>query len=344
MIQSDDPLLRLDGLTVDFDIGKRYVRALHGVDLTVRRGETLGVVGESGCGKSITWLAALALLGSSTKVSGSARFDGQELIGMAPRDLCRIRGGRIALIFQDPASALNPVHRIGTQIGEALRLHRGLRGSAARKAARDLIDRVGISNPEQRLNEYPHELSGGMNQRVMIAMALAGEPDLLIADEPTTALDATIQAQILDLLRDLQAETHMAMVLISHDLGVISDLADRVAVMYAGRVIEEAPAAALFDAPAHPYTNGLLAALPDIDGPRRRLEAIPGAVPAPHNLPPGCAFAPRCSARRDMCDEAPPRLREVPGANLSRRAACERLEVLTAPLPLAVEAAKRVSA
>jgi peptide/nickel transport system ATP-binding protein len=344
MIQSDDPLLRLDGLTVDFDIGKRYVRALHGVDLTVRRGETLGVVGESGCGKSITWLAALALLGSSTKVSGSARFDGQELIGMAPRDLCRIRGGRIALIFQDPASALNPVHRIGTQIGEALRLHRGLRGSAARKAARDLIDRVGISNPEQRLNEYPHELSGGMNQRVMIAMALAGEPDLLIADEPTTALDATIQAQILDLLRDLQAETHMAMVLISHDLGVISDLADRVAVMYAGRVIEEAPAAALFDAPAHPYTNGLLAALPDIDGPRRRLEAIPGAVPAPHNLPPGCAFAARCSARRDMCDEAPPRLREVPGANLSRRAACERLEVLTAPRPLAVEAAKRVSA
>lgn len=344
MTQNDDPLLRLDGLTVDFDIGKRYVRALHGVDLTVRRGETLGVVGESGCGKSITWLAALALLGASTQISGSVRFDGQELVGMAPRNLCRIRGGRIALIFQDPASALNPVHRIGTQIGESLRLHRGLRGVAARKAARDLLDRVGISNPDQRMNEYPHELSGGMNQRVMIAMALAGEPDLLIADEPTTALDATIQAQILDLLRNLQAETGMAMVLISHDLGVISDLADRVAVMYAGRVIEEAPAAALFDAPAHPYTAGLLAALPDMEGPLRRLEAIPGAVPAPHNLPAGCAFAARCAAKHKICETAPPRLREVPGANLSRRAACERLEVLTAKRPLATAAAQRVPA
>lgn len=338
------PLMHLDGLTVDFDIGKRYVRALHGVDLTVRRGETLGVVGESGCGKSITWLAALALLDGGAIVSGSVRFDGQELIGMAPRDLCRIRGGRVALIFQDPASALNPVHRIGTQIGEALRLHRGLRGDAARRAARDLIDRVGISNPDQRLDEYPHELSGGMNQRVMIAMALAGNPDLLIADEPTTALDTTIQAQILDLLRDLQAETGMAMVLISHDLGVISDLADRVAVMYAGRVIEQAPAAALFDAPAHPYTAGLLAALPSMEGPRRRLEAIPGAVPAPHDLPPGCAFAARCAARRDICDTAPPRLREVPGAILSRHAACERLEVLSGQRPVAVSVARRVPA
>ncbi|QDA36274.1 ABC transporter ATP-binding protein (plasmid) [Paracoccus liaowanqingii] len=342
MTHSDEPLMRLEGLTVDFDIGRRYVRALHGVDLTVRRGETLGVVGESGCGKSITWLAALALLGKSTKISGSVRFDGQELVGMAARDLCRIRGGRVALIFQDPASALNPVHRIGTQIGEALRLHRGLRGAEARKAARDLIDRVGISNPDQRLNEYPHELSGGMNQRVMIAMALAGDPDLLIADEPTTALDVTIQAQILDLLRTLQAETGMGMVLISHDLGVISDVADRVAVMYAGRVIEEAPAVALFDAPAHPYSSGLLAALPDMEGPRRRLEAIPGAVPAPHDLPPGCAFAARCAARRDMCEESPPRLREVPWANLSRRAACERLEVLNPKRTAAVPAAPAV--
>ncbi len=349
MRQSDDPstppLIRLEGLTVDFDIGRRYVRALHDVNLTVRRGETLGLVGESGCGKSITWLAALTLLGASTKVTGSVRFDGQELVGMAPRDLCRIRGGRIALIFQDPTSSLNPVHRIGTQIGEALRLHRGLRGNAARQTARDLLDRVGIANADQRLNEYPHELSGGMNQRVMIAMALAGEPDLLIADEPTTALDATIQAQILDLLRSLQADTGMAMVLISHDLGVISDLADRVAVMYAGRVVEEAPANALFDAPAHPYTAGLLAALPDMDGPRRRLEAIPGSVPAPHDLPPGCAFAARCSARRDICEIAPPRLRELPGAKLSRYAACERLEVLTGQRPVSThETAKRVLA
>lgn len=331
MTLNTPPLMRLDGLTVDFDIGKRFVRALHGVDLTVQRGETLGVVGESGCGKSITWLAALALLGTGARISGSAQYDGQELVGMAPRDLARIRGGRVALIFQDPASALNPVHRIGTQIGEALRLHRGLRGSAARSAARDLLDRVGISNPDQRLNEYPHELSGGMNQRVMIAMALAGEPDLLIADEPTTALDATIQAQIIDLLHDIQAETGMAMIVISHDLGVISELAGRVAVMYAGRVIETAPAEALFDTPVHPYTKGLMAALPDMEGPRRRLEAIPGAVPAAHDLPSGCAFAARCPVKSDVCEIAVPRLREVPGAGVSRRAACDRFEQFVRP-------------
>lgn len=324
------PLMTLRGLTVDFDAGARFVRALHGVDLEIRRGETLGVVGESGCGKSITWLAALGLLGGGARVAGSARFDGQELVGLAPRALSRIRGGRVALIFQDPSSALNPVHRIGLQITEALRLHRGLRGAAARTEARRLLDRVGISNAAQRLNEYPHELSGGMNQRVMIAMALAGEPDLLIADEPTTALDATIQAQILDLLRSLQDETGMAMTLISHDLGVIADMADRVAVMYCGRVIEEAAAAMLFEAPAHPYTRGLLAALPDLDGPRRRLEAIPGAVPAPDALPPGCAFAQRCPHTCGICEEAPPRLRELPGAP-RRCAACNRLEELWQP-------------
>lgn len=338
MIPNEDPLMRLDGLTVDFDIGKRFVRALHGVDLTVKRGETLGVVGESGCGKSITWLAALGLLGGSTKVSGSARYKGRELVGMAPRDLVGIRGGQVAMIFQDPASALNPVHRIGKQIGEALRLHRGLRGAAAHAAARDLLDRVGISNLDQRLNEYPHELSGGMNQRVMIAMALAGEPDLLIADEPTTALDATIQAQIIDLLQDLQAETGMGMIVISHDLGVISELADRVAVMYAGRVIEEAPAHALFEAPVHPYTVGLMAALPDLEGPRHRLEAIPGAVPTPHNLPPGCAFAARCWAKEEICVATVPRLREVPDARVSRRAACGRFQHLGA-CPAAIDVA-----
>ena len=327
------PLAALRGLTVDFDIGDRYVRALHGVDLEIARGETLGVVGESGCGKSITWLAALGLLGSGAKVGGSAVFEGQELVGMRPKGLDRLRGGRIALIFQDPASALNPVQRIGRQIGEALALHRGLRGRAARDEARRLLDRVGISNAAQRLDEYPHELSGGMNQRVMIAMALAGEPDLLIADEPTTALDATIQAQILDLLRDLQAESGMALALISHDLGVIADMADRVAVMYSGRVIEEAPAERLFAAPAHPYTRGLMAALPDIEGPKRRLETIPGSVPPPHALPPGCAFAARCPHVDGVCEVSPPPLRPVPGAP-ARRAACARLEALVrAPEP-----------
>jgi len=327
MTTEAEPLMTMRGLTVDFDTGPRFVRALHGVDLEIRRGETLGVVGESGCGKSITWLAALGLLGANARTAGSARFDGQDLVGMPPRRLNRIRGGRVALIFQDPASALNPVHRIGRQIGEALRLHRGLTGRAARTEAARLLDRVGIANAAQRLDEYPHELSGGMNQRVMIAMALAGSPDLLIADEPTTALDATIQAQILDLLRDLQTETGMALALISHDLGVIADMADRVAVMYCGRVVEQAPAGALFEAPAHPYTRGLMAALPDIDGPRRRLEAIPGAVPAPDALPPGCAFAARCPHVEGVCEAAPPPLRAVPHAP-HRHAACARLEAL----------------
>ena len=321
---SAGPLIELKGLTVDFDIGKHYVRALHGVDLHIRRGETLGVVGESGCGKSITWLAVLGLLGGGAKVAGSACFDGTELVGRSPRELAAFRGGRIALIFQDPASSLNPVHRIGRQIGEALRLHRGLKGAAARDEAKRLLERVGISNAAQRLDEFPHELSGGMNQRVMIAMALAGDPDLLVADEPTTALDATIQAQILDLLRDLQAETNMALALISHDLGVIADMADRVAVMYAGRVIERAPADMLFDNPSHPYTQGLLAALPDIEGPRRRLEAIPGSVPAPSALPQGCAFSDRCRHTAEACHVAPPELFAVDGHPL-HRAACMRL-------------------
>ncbi|WP_083638643.1 ABC transporter ATP-binding protein [Rhizobium oryziradicis] len=319
------PLMCVKGLSVDFDIGKRYVRALHSVDLTIQRGETLGVVGESGCGKSITWLAVLGLLGRRAKISGSAIFDGQELIGMAASPLNAIRGGRIALIFQDPASALNPVHRIGRQICEALALHRGLSGTSAREEARRLLDRVGMSNAAQRLNEYPHELSGGMNQRVMIAMALAGEPDLLIADEPTTALDATIQAQILDLLRDLQADTGMALALISHDLGVIADMADRVAVMYAGRVVEEAPASSLFENPAHPYTQGLLAALPELEGPRRRLMAIPGAVPSPQALPAGCSFSDRCGYVEDMCHDGAPELLALQGSS-AHFAACRQCE------------------
>ena len=323
----DAPLIRLRDLTVEFDQGDRWVRALHGVDLELRRGEALGMVGESGCGKSITWLAALGLLGPRARVGGSVRLEGVEILGRSDRALSRLRGKRAALIFQDPASSLNPVQRIGRQLGESLRLHRGLEGRAARDEARRLLDRVGIANAAQRLDEYPHEMSGGMNQRVMIAMALAGEPDLLIADEPTTALDATIQAQILDLLHDLRAETGMALVLISHDLGVIADMAERVAVMYGGRVVEEAPAEALFAAPAHPYARGLMAALPDLDGPRRRLTAIPGTVPSPDKLPPGCAFAPRCAAATPACSESAQVLRPFgPG----RRVACRRAEALDA--------------
>ncbi|VVT27777.1 ABC transporter ATP-binding protein [Hoeflea sp. EC-HK425] len=297
-----ETLLSIKDLTIDFDQGKRFVRALHGVSLNVARGEVLGVVGESGCGKSITWLAALGLLGSKARISGSVRLNGQEIARAPENDLAGLRGGRIAMIFQDPSSSLNPVHRIGRQIVEALKLHRGLTGASANAEAARLLDRVGIANATRRLREYPHEMSGGMNQRIMIAMALAGEPDLLIADEPTTALDATIQAQILDLLTELRRDSGMALVLISHDLGVVADMSDRVAVMYGGRVIEEADTGSLFDSPAHPYTKGLIAALPDIDGPRRRLESIPGTVPAPDQLPPGCSFAPRCALASKICD------------------------------------------
>jgi peptide/nickel transport system ATP-binding protein len=303
-----DALVTLSGLTVDFDTGKRVVRALYGVDLTISRGEAVGLVGESGSGKSVTWLAALGLLGDRARIGGSVRLDGVELVGAPVRMLETVRGKRIAMIFQDPASALNPVHRFGRQIGEALALHRGQTGASARAEALRLLDRVGIPAAARRLDDYPHQLSGGQNQRVMIAMALAGEPDLLIADEPTTALDATIQAQILALLDELRRDGNMAMVLISHDLGVVAENCDRVAVMYAGRVVEEATADRMFGAPQHSYTQGLLDALPDLDGPRRRLAAIPGIVPEPARLPPGCAFAPRCPRADAACALAPPAL------------------------------------
>ncbi|WP_439578035.1 ABC transporter ATP-binding protein [Elioraea sp.] len=314
-------LVTLAGLTVDFDTGRRVVRALHGVDLAVARGEAVGLVGESGSGKSVTWLAALGLLGSRARIRGSVLLDGTELVGAPVRVLEAVRGKRVAMIFQDPASSLNPVHRIGRQIGEALALHRGLAGAAARAETLRLLDRVGIPAAARRLDDYPHQLSGGQNQRVMIAMALAGEPDLLIADEPTTALDATIQAQILALLGELRRDGNMAMVLISHDLGVVAENCDRVAVMYAGRIVEEAAADRLFDAPQHPYTQGLLDALPDLDGPRRCLAAIPGTVPEPTRLPPGCAFAPRCPRAESACAAAIPPFRLLASGH---RAACLR--------------------
>jgi len=313
-----ESLVTIRGLTVAFD----GVAALRGVDLDIAPGEAVGLVGESGCGKSVTWLAALGLLPDTARVTGSVRLGATELLGAPATTLDAVRGGRIAMIFQDPASALNPVQRVGRQVSEALGLHRGITGAAARAEARRLFDLVGIPDPARRLDAYPHEMSGGQNQRVMIAMALAGEPELLVADEPTTALDATIQAQILDLLRRLQRETGMALVLISHDLGVVAELCARVGVMYTGRIIEAAPAASLFAAPAHPYTRGLLGALPEMIGPRRRLTAIPGGVPEPWAMPPGCAFAPRCPEAGPDCAASHPALR---AAGPDHAAACLRV-------------------
>jgi peptide/nickel transport system ATP-binding protein len=295
-------LVVIEGLQVEFD----GAPALRGVELAIGRGEAVGLVGESGCGKSVTWLAALGLLPTKATIRGSVRLEGTELVNAPAAVLERVRGRRIGMIFQDPASSLNPVHRIGWQIGEALSLHRGLDGAAARAEAKRLLDQVGIPDAARRLDAYPHELSGGQNQRVMIAMALAGQPDLLVADEPTTALDVTIQAQILDLLGRLRRETGMALVLISHDLGVVAETCERIAVMYAGRIIEQAPTATLFARPSHPYTRGLMGALPPLTGPRRRLTAIPGGVPDPRAMPPGCAFAPRCAERIAACDAGLP--------------------------------------
>ena len=302
---NDSRLLSVENLSISFSGAHGWIRALDNFNLDIARGESLGIVGESGSGKSVTWLGVLGLL-PSARVEGSARMRGAELIGLPERKLSSWRGKRIAMIFQDPTSSLNPVHRIGSQIAESLSLHQGLSGAAARTEARRFLERVHIPDAAQKLNAYPHELSGGMNQRVMIALALAGNPDLLVADEPTTALDVTIQAQIIELLKEIRRDTGMALVTISHDLGVIAELADRVVVMYAGRPVEEAPVGRIFKAAGHPYTQGLLAAVPQMTGVRRRLVAIPGQTPEPSNLPPGCAFAPRCPFSDPACEIGAP--------------------------------------
>ncbi len=303
-------VLAVEDLEVRFDTPDGPVPAVRGLSFAIGEAEALGVVGESGCGKSQAFLAVLGLLASNGRATGSARFRGAELIGLPPQRLNRIRGARIAMIFQDPMTSLNPYLTIATQMTEVLTRHQGMTGRAARRRAVELLDRVRIPDAARRLEGYPHELSGGMRQRVMIAMALLCEPDLLIADEPTTALDVTVQAQILELFADLRRELHTAIVLITHDLGVIAGLADRVAVMYAGRIVESAPVRDLFYQPRHPYTGALLASMPRLSGAAETLlPTIPGQPPSPERLPPGCSFQPRCRHAFDRCTAEDPALR-----------------------------------
>ena len=302
------PLLSVADLTVSFRTDAGWTNAVEGVSFELGAQETLGIVGESGSGKSVTALSILGLHAASTTriPTGRIAYAGQDLLRLPERALRRIRGGEIAMIFQDPMSSLNPVLTIADQVSETLMLHQGLDRATARKRAIGLLDMVRIADAAQRVDAYPHQLSGGMRQRVMIAIAIACRPKLLIADEPTTALDVTIQAQILDLLRDLQAELGMSVILISHDLGVIAEFARRVLVMYAGRVVESAPSRALFHRPMHPYTSGLLSAIPPLDRDVDRLPTIPGSIPDPNRRIPGCRFSPRCAEAEAVCrTEAP---------------------------------------
>ena len=311
------PLLAVEDLRIRFRTRRGVASVVNGVTWSLAPGETLAVVGESGSGKSVSTLAILGLVPQPPgEVSGSVRFEGAELVGASDEELRRVRGNDIAMVFQDPMTSLNPVLTVGRQITEALELHLGLRGDEARRRAASLLDQVGIPSPDRRLDSYPHQMSGGMRQRVMIAIALACDPKVLIADEPTTALDVTIQAQIVELVDRLQAERDMGVVWITHDLGVVAGIADRVIVMYGGQVVEEAPVAQLYGTPAHPYTRGLLAALPVLGEPREDLETIPGSPPDPTALPPGCLFYPRCGMRLDeRCATQRPPLRELGGGH-----------------------------
>ena len=313
-----DHLLEVKDLQTQFPTRAGLVRAVDGVSFYVDRGELLGLVGESGCGKSITALSVMRLIAPPGKiVGGQIIFDGEDLLAASEERMREIRGDDIAMNFQDPMTSLNPVYTVGEQIAEALRLHRGLSRKAAREAAVEAMREVSIPDPARRADDYPHQLSGGMRQRVMIAMALACDPKLLIADEPTTALDVTIQAQILELLNELRRTRELGVLLITHDLGVVAETADRVAVMYTGRIVEESPVEELFARPKMPYTEGLLRSVPKLTAEHvskvERLETIEGIVPSPTQLPPGCHFAPRCSHRMPRCTEGTIPLYELEG-------------------------------
>ena len=322
-------LLEVDQLKVCFKTDNGEFAAVDGVSFSVESGRTLGIVGESGCGKSVTSLSIMGLLpkGQGRVAGGSIRFDGVDLASLSDEQMRKLRGNRIAMIFQEPMSSLNPAFTIGHQLMESILCHRTLTQAQAREQAIEMLRRVRIPSPETRMDAYPHKLSGGMRQRVMIAMAMSCEPTLLIADEPTTALDVTIQAQVLDLMRTLRTETGTAIMLITHDLGVIAELADEVAVMYAGQIVERANVQALFDEPQHPYTIGLLGSVPRLDLEQDRLAAIEGQVPPPNARPAGCRFAPRCPFVVDRCRTESPPLRDIGNHHF---AACWR-----APLELA---------
>jgi peptide/nickel transport system ATP-binding protein len=308
-----EKLLEVRGLRTHFHTDRGLFRAVDGIDFSVDRGRTVGLVGESGCGKSVTSLSVMGLVATPPGIvaADAIRFDGRDVLGLSADERRKLRGGKMSMIFQEPMTSLNPVHTIGQQIVEAILAHTTMSPAAAKKRAIEMLDLVRIPSAAQRVDDYPHRLSGGMRQRVMIAMALSCEPTLLIADEPTTALDVTIQAQILDLLQDLQRRLGMAVLIITHDLGVIAEIADEVVVMYAGKIVESAPVDALFADPQHPYTIGLLGSIPRIEIDRARLSTIEGTVPSPNNQPKGCRFAPRCPFADPRCHLEPPPLRDI---------------------------------
>jgi peptide/nickel transport system ATP-binding protein len=310
-------LLEIKGLKTYFYSDEGVVPAVDGVDITVREGETVGIVGESGCGKSVTSLTAMRLTAGKV-VEGSIMFNGKDLLALSDNEIRTIRGNEMAMIFQEPMTSLNPVFTIGQQIGEAIEIHMRYNKHKARERAIEMLKLVGIPRPEQIVDDYPHQLSGGMRQRVMIAMAMSCNPKLLIADEPTTALDVTIQAQILDLMRELKTKHNTAIMMITHDLGVVAEMCDRVIVMYSGKVVEETDVVTLFTNPKHPYTQGLMKSIPTMYSDAKRLYSIKGNVPNPGSLREGCTFAPRCEFAMDICRQKAPQLEEVETGHFSR--------------------------